>query len=90
MKAELVIHGGKRDGESISLALHSRLILGRSPSCDQQLIEDEISRTHFAVEGKGSFFLLTDLQSTAGTHVNGKKIASKILHPGDKITVGPL
>lgn len=90
MKAELVIHGGKRDGEAFALALHSRIVVGRSPSCDQQLVDDEISRTHFSVEGKGSFFLLTDLQSTAGTLVNGKKIASKILHPGDKISVGPL
>ncbi|MCC6150871.1 MAG: HD domain-containing protein [Planctomycetes bacterium] len=90
MKAELVIHGGKRDGEAFALALHSRIVVGRSPSCDQQLVDEEISRTHFSVEGKGSFFLLTDLQSTAGTLVNGKKIASKILHPGDKISVGPI
>ncbi|HRJ77468.1 MAG: hypothetical protein HPKKFMNG_02181 [Planctomycetes bacterium] len=90
MKAELVIHGGKRDGESVPLSPHARMVFGRSPSCDQQLVEDEVSRTHFSIEGKGSFFLLTDLQSTAGTLVNDKKIASKILHPGDRIKVGPV
>ncbi|MCC6572933.1 MAG: HD domain-containing protein [Planctomycetes bacterium] len=90
MKAELVIRGGKRDGEVIGLSPHGRITFGRSPSCDQQFVEENISRTHFALEGKGSFFLLTDLQSSAGTLVNGKKVASKILHPGDLITAGPI
>lgn len=90
MKAELVIRGGDRDGEKLPLPGHASVVFGRSPSCDMVFDCEEISRTHFAIEGKGSFFLLTDLQSSSGTTVNGKKVASKILHPGDRIIAGRL
>lgn len=90
MKASLVVRGGSRDGESLRLTPQGRLTFGRSPSCDEQFTEETFSRTHFAIEGKGSFFLLTDLQSSQGTSVNGKKVASKILHNGDRIVAGPL
>ena len=47
-------------------------------------------RIHFYIEGKGSFCLLNDLQSSSGTPVTGKKEASKILHTGDRIIAGRL
>lgn len=90
MKATLHIRGGSRDGEVVRLSPHDRTTFGRSPSCDERILEETFSRTHFAIEGKGSFFLLTDLQSSAGTSVNGKKVASKILHNGDRIVAGPI
>jgi putative nucleotidyltransferase with HDIG domain len=85
MKASLIIRGGKRDGQRIALSTTGRVTFGRSPSCDERFEDDSFSRAHFAIEGKGSFYLLTDLQSSAGTSVNGKKVASKILHSGDRI-----
>jgi putative nucleotidyltransferase with HDIG domain len=88
MKAELSIRGGSREGESVTLPQHERVTFGRSPSCDERFSEDSFSRAHFAIEGKGSFFLLTDLQSSTGTTVNGKQVASKILHSGDRIVAG--
>jgi putative nucleotidyltransferase with HDIG domain len=88
MKAELNVRGGSRDGQKIDLAPHGRITFGRSPSCDERFREESFSRAHFSIEGKGSFFLLTDLQSSTGTEVNGKKVASKILHSGDRIVAG--
>lgn len=85
MKAILIIRGGSRDGQRLTLPPSGRVTFGRSPSCDERFEDESFSRMHFAVEGKGSFFLLTDLQSSAGTSVNGKKVASKILHNGDRI-----
>ncbi|MBK8206080.1 MAG: HD domain-containing protein [Planctomycetes bacterium] len=88
MKAELIIRGGTRDSQKIALVPHGRITFGRSPTCDERFTEESFSRAHFSVEGKGSFFLLTDLQSSTGTEVNGKKVASKILHSGDRIVAG--
>lgn len=88
MKAEFTIRGGTRDGNKITLSPHAKMTFGRSPSCDERFTEESFSRTHFQVEGKGSFFLLTDLQSSTGTTVNGKAVASKILHSGDRIVAG--
>jgi pSer/pThr/pTyr-binding forkhead associated (FHA) protein len=88
MKAELNVRGGSRVGQVVALANHGRVTFGRSPSCDERFTEDSFSRAHFSIEGKGSFFLLTDLQSSTGTEVNGKKVASKILHSGDRIVAG--
>ncbi|MCC6466659.1 MAG: HD domain-containing protein [Planctomycetes bacterium] len=88
MKAELIVRGGSRDGQKIALSPHARINFGRSPSCDERFHDENFSRTHFAIEGKGSFFLLTDLQSSTGTTVNGKVVASKILHSGDRIVAG--
>ena len=90
MDANLVILGGKEDGDKIAVSPHGKTTFGRSPSCDYQLLDQHISRTHFCIEAKARFFLLTDLQSSAGTMVNGKRVATKILHPNDKITAGPL
>ena len=88
MKAELAVRGGSRVGQKVALTTHGRITFGRSPSCDERFTEDSFSRAHFSIEGKGSFFLLTDLQSSTGTDVNGKKVASKILHSGDRIVAG--
>jgi len=85
MKAGLIIRGGSRDGQKVNLLPSSRVTFGRSPTCDERFEDDSFSRAHFAIEGKGSFYLLTDLQSSLGTSVNGKKVASKILHNGDRI-----
>lgn len=84
----MTIRGGLRNGHKIALAPHGRITFGRSPSCDERFKEETFSRAHFSIEGKGSFFLLTDLQSSSGTEVNGKKVASKILHSGDRIVAG--
>ncbi|MEE9311200.1 MAG: HD domain-containing phosphohydrolase [Planctomycetota bacterium] len=88
MKAILNIRGGSRDVEEIDLPSDARITFGRSPSCDERFDDDRFSRAHFSVEGKGSFYLLTDLQSSTGTTVNGKKVVSKILHSGDRIVAG--
>ena len=54
MKASLIIRGGSRDGERITLPPGGRVTFGRSPSCTERFDDDSFSRAHFAVEGKGS------------------------------------
>ncbi len=49
-----------------------------------------ISRRHFSLTKKGSGWLLQDLGSTNGVLLNGKKVSSQILKPGDVIETGAI
>ena len=53
------------------------------------LNDDEVSREHIALIWRGSGYVLSDLQSTNGTQVNGSRIATEVaLKFGDVILVG--
>lgn len=47
-----------------------------------------VSGYHARIDGAGSDYILTDLQSTNGTFVNDKKIVSHKLSHGDNVIVG--
>ena len=60
----------------------SRLSIGRSPSSDILLDNNCVSRAHAAIERRpdGSFVLI-DLDSRGGTHLNGRQVAPYIPVP---------
>lgn len=64
--------------------------VGRHPSNKLSFVVDSVSRFHARVEYRDKQFLLTDLQSSNGTFVNGKKIQSAILNSGDIVLFGEL
>jgi ABC transport system ATP-binding/permease protein len=68
-------------------------IIGRDPSADIQLPYPQVSTRHTGVAPTADGMLaVTDLGSTNGTHVDGKRIPTKTpvrIKPGDKIFVGP-
>lgn len=69
----------------------SRLLVGRSPSCDIRLNDRELSRRHFCLEREKEHIYISDLNSLNGTKVNGKEIHSRHpLMPGDRIEAGTL
>jgi transcriptional regulator with PAS, ATPase and Fis domain len=47
-----------------------------------------VSREHFIVERKDSDWVVIDLGSRNGTHINGKRIAEAIIRSGDEIQAG--
>ena len=64
--------------------------IGRDPTCNVPLQDLGVSRRHVMIsptsDGK---FMLTDLESTNGTRVNGMPVAKKcVLRDGEKIIVG--
>ncbi|HYO70835.1 MAG TPA: FHA domain-containing protein [Archangium sp.] len=70
--------------------IQAEAIIGRSPSCEIPLPEDDhVSRRHarfFVQEGQ---LLLADLGSRNGTSVNGERVSGEVLlHPGDRVQVG--
>jgi hypothetical protein len=65
------------------------LTIGRVPPCDLLLESAEISRAHCRIDVEGDAVSATDLNSTNGTLVDGKKIKGKVeLRHGSVLQVG--
>lgn len=84
----LVIFDGMNMGNYIPLD-DAPVVLGRDDDCDVVINDAGISRRHARVQltqkGKVEVF---DLKSTNGTYINGKRISSGVMKPGDKILFG--
>jgi predicted component of type VI protein secretion system len=73
------------------LRLGTRLpvFIGRHPSCELAIREDDVSRRHAEVRCENGGFVVYDLQSTNGTFVNGCQLdGAHRLCPGDRVEVG--
>jgi pSer/pThr/pTyr-binding forkhead associated (FHA) protein len=64
------------------------LTIGREEGNTIQLRDERISRYHVKVQEDQDKLVLTDLESTNGTRVNGEDIQLRILRFGDLISVG--
>lgn len=86
------LHVCNRKGEKLkafALGDRAELIIGRDDSCDVQIRAGSVSREHCTIESEGEDLYLRDLQSTAGTYINGSKVDRVRLENGIEITVGP-
>jgi pSer/pThr/pTyr-binding forkhead associated (FHA) protein len=88
-RAALLIRAGGFEGTRFEITSDETLI-GRNPNTDITLLDDGISREHAILlfDGDGGEFEIEDLESTNGTKVNGKRIRSARLAPGDVIQIG--
>lgn len=69
--------------------LNRSLIVGRASICDIFFDDAQMSRQHFCLEREGDSILISDLESTNGTSVNGIAIKKRRqLKPGDTIEAG--
>jgi hypothetical protein len=63
--------------------------MGRSRQCDVTVDDPNISRNHAEVRPRGGSWVLTDLGSTNGSRLNGRRVeGSEVLKPGDEIELG--
>ncbi len=61
--------------------------IGRSSSCDLILNVLGVSKEHLEIQVTGNKVFVTDLKSSNGSFVNGVRIQSSVLRPGDKLGV---
>ena len=64
------------------------LTIGREEGNSVQLNDERISRCHLKIQGDEEKLVLTDLESTNGTKVNGENVQIWMLRPGDVIALG--
>ena len=68
--------------------LPTPVTIGREEGNLVQLNDERISRFHLKIQEDGDRLVLTDLESTNGTKVNGEAVQLWVLRPGDLIAVG--
>ena len=64
------------------------ITIGRIAGCDVVVNDTNVSRRHASVARSGDQFIVTDLGSTNGTLLNGRRIQQSVLQAGDVLTVG--
>src|SRR2546423_10843016 len=62
--------------------------VGRADANQLTLSDATVSRRHCRIDAAAGHYLLTDLDSTAGTYVNGTRIRTQVLAHGDQIGIG--
>ena len=71
-----------------SLPETASVVVGRSPTSDFPIIDPTISRRHAQILRQDDRILVRDLGSSNGTYVNGVRVESAELKPGDLVTFG--
>ena len=83
----LYVREGELAGQSLNIETDDFMI-GRGSSCDLTLPERSVSRYHVQIIQQGAGYVLKDLGSKNGTHVNGEQISGTVdLHDGDEIQI---
>lgn len=84
----LVATAGPHTGETFVLT-GTQVDAGRDAANAIPLVQDTtVSRKHATLRHEGGSWTLTDLGSSNGTFVNGVRIATQTLRPGDEVTLG--
>jgi eukaryotic-like serine/threonine-protein kinase len=86
----LLVTRGPHAQREFEFKEHDSFIVGRSPKAQFRLpLKDKsLSRIHFLVEVNPPLCRLTDLGSTNGTKVNGRRVSAVELGDGDLIEAG--
>ena len=64
------------------------LTIGREEGNPVQLNDERVSRFHLKIQEDQGKLVLTDLESTNGTKVNGESVQLWLLRPGDVVSLG--
>ncbi len=90
-RGSLVIVQGAEADLGIHVICDRPIVMGRDPEVELPLRDGSASRRHCQVERdeENGSYILRDLGSTNGTHVNGKRVDGSVqLSEGDKIFLG--
>ncbi len=73
----------------VTVPLDQEIIIGRDEAAALPLTDGTVSKRHARVTHEdGGTLVLTDLDSTNGTAVNGQPVTRTILRPGDHLEIG--
>lgn len=87
MPPRLVGHQGSLAGQQFPIGVNP-VTLGRNSENGVVISGGNVSRFHAEVRREGHAFVLYDRGSSNGTRVNGTRVTSHELQPGDLVTIG--
>jgi pSer/pThr/pTyr-binding forkhead associated (FHA) protein len=68
--------------------LPTPVTIGREEDNTIQLNDERVSRFHVKIQEDGGRIILTDLESTNGTRINGHPVQMRVLQYGDQLSIG--
>src|SRR3954452_20380016 len=74
------------EGPDITLD-RAMVVVGRHPNCDTQLDSLRVSRHHCCMTREHDPVLVRDLGSTNGIWINGTRVQTGRLKPGDELSI---
>jgi len=82
------VRTGLEEGEMYPLLENREIVLGRNPTNNIFIRDKNVSREHCQIVVTQGSCVLTDLQSTNGTFVNGERVTQRELKAQDEIRIG--
>lgn len=80
---------GSDTQRGLDFTVRDSLVLGRSSESDLMIDDPYASEFHLRLTSKDDRLILTDLGSTNGTYVNGRRVTAPVdLSRGDSVQVG--
>ena len=64
------------------------MTFGRGEECEAMILHSSISREHARIKKVKQGYVLLDLQSRNGIHINGKKVSENLLRDGMNVRIG--
>jgi small-conductance mechanosensitive channel len=86
-RARLFVAVGDEAGQQLELGSR-RILVGRGKGCDLALADGQASKEHIAIEWQDEGFVMTDLETSNGTRLNGEKATRAVLRDLDRIFIG--
>jgi pSer/pThr/pTyr-binding forkhead associated (FHA) protein len=74
------------EGPDITLD-RTMIVVGRHPNCDARLNSLRVSRHHCCLAREDDQVMVRDLGSTNGIRINGMRVETGTLRPGDELSI---
>lgn len=65
--------------------VYQQMVIGRQQDCEISIPSEEISRRHASVKPTPDGLMVEDMGSSNGTYINGKRVQSGLLQPGEEL-----
>jgi pSer/pThr/pTyr-binding forkhead associated (FHA) protein len=83
MPIRLITSAGKSD----ILVDRMLVAVGRHPQCDSRIVSPQVSRWHCCLTEVNGEVWVRDMGSTNGTWINGRRVMSGRVRPGDVLAI---
>ncbi len=85
--ARLLVLRGPDRGRALKIE-REEIVVGTAQSAHLQLTDQTVSRNHLSLRMTPDGWLVSDLESTNGTHLDGRRVRAAFVAPGDTIDLG--